>query len=155
MVNELRIGLQLANSQWRIGVVEYHGSRLCRAVKYRVVGEFESFYLCHCRYCRKDTGSAHAASSFSSTARLEWIKGEDNVRVFHVKKADHAKAFCASCGAAVPNVQMDGALLVVPAGSLDCRLDKTPDGHIFVSNKASWDESLEKLKKFERLPSDE
>jgi hypothetical protein len=50
---------------------------------------------------------------------------------------------------------MDGTLLAVPAGSLDCRLDKKPDGHIFVSNKANWDESLEKLKKFERLPPDE
>jgi hypothetical protein len=49
---------------------------------------------------------------------------------------------------------MNGTLLVVPAGSLDSSLDKKPDGHIFISNKANWDESLEKLKKFERLPSD-
>jgi hypothetical protein len=155
MVDELKIGSQRANWQWRIGSVEYHGSCLCRAVKYRVVGEFDSFYLCHCRFCQKDTGSAHAANLFSSTARLEWIKGEDNVRVYHVKKSNHVKAFCATCGAAVPNVQMEGALLVVPAGSLDCSLDKTPDGHIFVSNRANWDQSLETFGKFERLPAEE
>jgi hypothetical protein len=135
--------------------MEYLGSCLCRTVKYKVIGKFESFYLCHCRYCQKDTGSAHAANLFSSTAKLEWIKGENNVRVFQVKKSDHVKAFCVTCGSAVPNVQMEGRLLVVPAGSLDCKLDKMPDGHIFISNKANWDDALEKVKKFQRFPVEE
>ena len=135
--------------------MEYLGSCLCRAVKYRVVGEFESFYLCHCRYCQKDTGSAHAANLFSSTARLEWIKGENNVRTFQVEKSNHQKTFCLKCGSAVPNVQMEGKLLVVPAGSLDCNLDKIPNGHIFISNKANWDEALETVKKYERFPIEE
>ena len=132
--------------------MEYLGSCLCRAVKYRVLGEFESFYLCHCRYCQKDTGSAHAANLFSTTAKLEWIKGESNVRSFQVKRSNHVKAFCVTCGSALPNWQMDGKLLAVPAGSLDCKLDKKPDGHIFISNKANWDEALETIKTFERFP---
>ena len=45
-----------------------------------------------------------------------------------------------------------GKLLVVPAGCLDTKLEKKPDAHIFVSNRANWDESLEKINKFERLP---
>ncbi len=135
--------------------MEYLGSCLCRTVKYKVVGEFESFYLCHCRYCQKDTGSAHAANLFSSTATLEWIKGENNVQVFQVKKSNHVKAFCVTCGSAVPNVQMEGQLLVVPAGSLDCKLDKLPDGHIFISNKANWDDALETVQKFQRFPVEE
>jgi hypothetical protein len=55
----------------------------------------------------------------------------------------------------MPNVQMEGTLLVVPAGSLDCNLDKIPDGHIFISNKANWDDALEKVKKFQRIPVEE
>jgi hypothetical protein len=135
--------------------MEYLGSCLCRTVKYKVLGEFESFYLCHCRYCQKDTGSAHAANLFSSTAKLEWTQGEKNVRVFQLKKSNHVKAFCVICGSAMPNVQMEGTLLVVPAGSLDCNLDKIPDGHIFISNKANWDDALEKVKKFQRIPVEE
>jgi len=92
---------------------------------------------------------------FSSTAQLEWIKGENNVRKFQVKKTNHAKAFCLTCGSAVPNVQMESWFLVVPAGSLDCKLEKVPDGHIFISNKANWDEALETVKKFERFPVEE
>ncbi|MBO1923637.1 GFA family protein [Thiomicrorhabdus sp. 6S3-12] len=135
--------------------MEYSGSCLCGAVQFKVEGEFESFYLCHCRYCQKDTGSAHAANLFSSTAKLEWIKGENNVRVFQVKKSNHIKAFCMTCGSAVPNVQMEGRLLVVPAGSLDCTLDKRPDGHLFISSKANWDEALETVPKYQRLPNEE
>ena len=132
--------------------MEYSGSCLCRAVRYKVKGEFESFYLCHCRYCQKDTGSAHAANLFSTTAKLEWIKGESNIRNFQLKKSNHVKAFCVICGSALPNVQMEGKLLAVPAGSLDSKLDKVPDGHIFISNKANWDEALETVKHFQRFP---
>jgi hypothetical protein len=52
-------------------------------------------------------------------------------------------------------VQMEVRLLVVPAESLDCKLDKIPDGHIFISNKANWDEALETVKKYQRFPFEE
>jgi len=48
----------------------YAGSCLCGEVRFEIEGEFERFYLCHCEFCRKDTGSAHAANLFSSTAAL-------------------------------------------------------------------------------------
>ena len=134
--------------------MEYLGSCLCRTVQFRVVGNFEDFYLCHCGYCRKDTGSAHAANLFSTTAKLEWIKGEEEVKTFQLANTDHVKAFCTTCGSALPNLQMEGKLLVVPAGSLDTKLDKIPDGHIFISKKANWDESLHTFRKFERFPTD-
>ena len=132
--------------------MEYLGSCLCKGVKFKISGDFESFYLCHCRYCRKDTGSAHAANLFSATAKLEWIKQETEIRSFQPHKSKHVKAFCTHCGSALPNLQMDGKLLVVPAGSLDTKLKLRPDAHIFIANKAEWDESLEQIHKFERLP---
>ncbi|AHW59596.1 aldehyde-activating protein [Draconibacterium orientale] len=47
---------------------------------------------------------------------------------------------------------MGGKLLVVPAGCLDTELKKRPNAHLFISSKAAWDEALEEVKKFERLP---
>ncbi len=132
--------------------MEYFGSCLCKDVKFKVIGDFENFYLCHCKYCRKDSGSAHAANLFSTTAKLEWIKRDSEIKVFQLPKTNHVKAFCAKCGSALPNFQMEGKLLVVPAGCLDTQLEKRPDAHIFISNKASWDDSLEIIKKFERFP---
>jgi hypothetical protein len=61
---------------------EYSGSCLCEQIKYEVEGSFESFFLCHCKYCQKDTGSAHSANLFSATAKLKWILGEDKIKKF-------------------------------------------------------------------------
>lgn len=135
--------------------MEYLGSCLCKAVKFKVIGEFNHFYLCHCKYCRKDSGSSHAANLFSTQAELIWLSGEENVRRFELENTNHVRGFCNICGAALPNLQMNGALLVVPAGSLDSKLDKKPDGHIFMSNKANWDESLEKVLTYERFPTNQ
>jgi hypothetical protein len=67
------------------------GSCLCGKVRFEIEGEFQHFYLCHCDHCRKDTGSAHAANLFSSTAVLKWLMGEDKVRRFDLPDTRHSK----------------------------------------------------------------
>lgn len=131
----------------------HSGSCLCDQVKYEVQGDFESFYLCHCKHCQKDTGSAHAANLFSTTAKLSWISGEDKITIFNLAGTRHMKSFCRTCGSAVPSLQMEGKLLAVPAGSLDTEIQKSPDGHIFCSSDPSWTVNLNKIKKFEKYPS--
>lgn len=132
---------------------KYVGSCLCGEVNYEIEGEFESFYLCHCDYCRKDTGSAHAANLFSSTAALKWVSGADNVRRFNLPATRHSKCFCGTCGSALPMMQMNDQLLVVPAGSLDSEVLIRPNAHIFVSSRACWDDALETVPTVARLPS--
>ena len=129
------------------------GSCLCGAVRFVVKGAFTRFYLCHCEYCRKDTGSAHGANLFSSEARLEWISGEDRVTVFTLPATRHTRAFCRVCGSALPSRHMEGCLLVVPAGSLDDPAPIRPDAHLFVSSKANWDDGLETIPRMEKYPS--
>ena len=134
--------------------MRYEGACLCGQVKFIVEGDFEQFYLCHCERCRKDTGSAHAANLFSSTARLVWLTGEDLVRTYNFRGEGHIKSFCTHCGSALPNLQMEGMLLVVPAGSLDSDVPIRPQGHIFTARKANWDEHLESIKAFDGLPAE-
>jgi hypothetical protein len=128
------------------------GSCLCGAVRFAIDGDFEHFYLCHCAHCRKDTGSADAANLFSSTARLHWLSGEAIVRAFTLPSTRHSRCFCSICGSALPCMQMDGALLVVPAGSLNSEVTLRPDAHIFMSSKAGWDEALELAPKVDGFP---
>lgn len=128
------------------------GSCLCGEVKYEIEGEFESFFLCHCKHCQKDTGSAHAANAFSTRAKLSWLGGEKNVTAYNLPNTRHVKAFCKTCGSAMPNIQMGGKLLVVPAGSLDSEVRLTPNAHIFYASRAVWDENLEKVLKIDKLP---
>ena len=129
------------------------GSCLCGAVRYEVHGELERFYLCHCEYCRKDTGSAHAANLFTTAAQLTWIAGHDKVHSYDLPATRHSKSFCSICGSALPRQQMNGSLLVIPAGSLDSPLSMRPDAHIFVASRADWDHALEDIREIARLPS--
>lgn len=132
---------------------KYAGSCLCGEVSFEITGDFERFYLCHCEYCRKDTGSAHAANLFSSTAVLKWISGEDQISRFDLPATRHSRCFCRICGSALPMAQMNGKLLVVPAGSLTDGVPIRPTAHIFVSSRAGWDEALERIPTFDGFPS--
>ena len=132
---------------------KHSGSCLCGAVRFEITGDFERFDLCHSVYCRKDTGSAHGANLFSSTATLKWLSGEDQVRVFNLPSTRHRNSFCSTCGSALPDLQMNGALLKVPAGSLDTAVGIRPDAHIFLASKADWDEELEKVTMVAKLPA--
>jgi hypothetical protein len=131
---------------------KHSGSCLCGAVGFDIEGEFERFFLCHCEYCRKDTGSAHAANLFSSTATLKWTSGEDKITQFTLPGTRHSRSFCRVCGSAVPMMQMNGALLVVPAGSLNSEVRIKPEAHLFVASRAGWDEALETVPRIEKLP---
>jgi hypothetical protein len=48
---------------------------------------------------------------------------------------------------------MNGKLLVVPAGCLDSEVPVKPNAHIFVSSRAGWDDSLEKVPMVDGFPS--
>jgi hypothetical protein len=47
---------------------------------------------------------------------------------------------------------MEGALLVVPAGSLDSAIDIRPNAHICFASRAQWDARLEDIPKIDALP---
>jgi len=133
--------------------MKYSGSCLCREVTFEVEGVFDEFYLCHCERCRKDSGSAHAANLFSTTAKLKWLSGQEKIKTFNFRSEGHIKSFCTNCGSALPNLQMDGKLLVVPAGSIDSDLNLRPNAHIYYKNRADWDNELETVVKFDGLPN--
>lgn len=133
-------------------MTDHFGSCLCGTVSFEIKGEFDSFYLCHCRHCQKDTGSAHAANLFSNSATLTWRSGADAVTSFTLPATRHNKSFCKRCGSALPSAQIAG-LLVVPAGCLDTDVTRRPTAHIFLSRKAAWEDAPEEVPKFEKLPT--
>lgn len=128
------------------------GTCLCGDVAFEIQGDFDSFYLCHCTYCQKDTGSAHASNLFSSAARIVWKAGQDKVQVYRLPATRHVKSFCVNCGSPVPTPDPEGNWLLVPAGCLDQDVPLTPNAHIFVSSRANWDCNLEKIRSFKKFP---
>lgn len=128
------------------------GACLCGTVRFEISGEFEAFYLCHCSRCRKDSGSAHGANLFSTKARLSWLSGQDRIKSYQLPETRHAKSFCSECGSALPREPMTGAMLVVPAGSLDSAIDIRPTAHICCESRAEWDADLGSVPKMDGLP---
>ena len=133
-------------------MTKHSGSCLCGKVAFEITGDFESFYLCHCSRCRKDTGSAHASNLFSTSATLNWLTGVEEVKTFTLPETRHSRSFCMICGSALPSVQMSGKLLVVPAGSLDTDIEIKPSFHISMADKAQWDDELERIPMLAGLP---
>lgn len=130
---------------------QHAGSCLCGKSRYTIAGSFDRFFLCHCSYCRKDTGSAHAASLFSATAKLTWLSGQGSITTYKLPGTRHARSFCAICGSALPLADANG--IVVPAGSLDTDIAQEPDGHIFTASRASWDRDLSSAPHDESFPT--
>ncbi len=128
------------------------GQCLCGEVRFEVAGAFENFFLCHCSRCRKDSGSAHSANLFSSTAQLIWLSREDAITTLQLPDTDHVKNFCARCGSAVLYVLTKHGVLVVPAGALDSSITNKPNGHICCASRAEWDTDLESLVRINGLP---
>lgn len=129
----------------------HRGSCLCGTVKFKVEGDFDSFFLCHCKHCQKDTGSAHAANLFLQSAKLNWLAGQEVVTSYTLPDSRHSKSFCKHCGSALPNTQNEG-LLVVPVGCLDTPVGVAPSAHIFMKSKASWENALADAPEFDGLP---
>ncbi|MDO9362528.1 MAG: GFA family protein [Sphingopyxis sp.] len=128
------------------------GSCLCGTVRFEVTGGFDAFFLCHCSRCRKNSGSAHGANLFAASATIDWLSGAEKVTSYHLPETQHARAFCKTCGSALPSLQMDGALLVVPAGSLDTPADIRPMAHICCASRADWDVDLSDIPHMDGLP---
>ncbi len=132
---------------------KFHGSCLCGQVQFELEGAFDVFYLCHCQYCQKDTGSAHSANLFSKTVTLTWQQGRQAVKTYRHPNTQHIKSFCKHCGSAVPTQLDDSGSVMVPAGCLDSPLNLTPDAKIFMDSQADWSKNLNDVACFKKLPT--
>jgi hypothetical protein len=128
------------------------GSCLCNAIKFEMKGEFKKFFLCHCSRCRKSSGSAHCANLFAPEGKLTWLSGEDKISFYRLEGANFARNFCSVCSSLLPLYVKARDIVVVPAGSLDTDLDITPQAHIFTDSKSNWDEIINEVPKFSKMP---
>lgn len=131
---------------------KFNGSCLCGRVKYEIVGQFQSFFLCHCTRCQKDTGSVHAANLFAHASTLIWTQGAGEVKTYRHPETRHTKSFCLSCGSALPTATSEPDCVVVPAGSLDSAVPIQPTAHIFMGSSAHWAHDLSHVPSYDQQP---
>ena len=118
------------------------GGCLCGGVRFeidRAVGPFE---LCHCRRCRKTSGSAFMATVGVRREDFRWLSGRERIKCYEAPILESPPAyrvcFCSECGSCVPDPKADSAWFEIAAGLLDDDPTLRPDRHIFVELKAPW-----------------
>jgi hypothetical protein len=117
----------------------FRGSCLCGAVQYEISGEPARFYHCHCKRCRKASGTAHASNLLIRPGAIHWLKGEELIKSYKVPEAKRfTNCFCANCGGRLPRYVQETDFIVIPAGSLDSEAAIRPQARIFWDSRADW-----------------
>src|SRR5580765_6566585 len=99
--------------------VMYEGSCLCGNGRYEISGELGAFGYCHCRSCRKASGSAHAANAPVDRAAFRLVSGADTLREFE-SSPGKLRAFCGRCGSPIyAYLAASRDVLRIRLGSLD------------------------------------
>ncbi len=119
--------------------IRLSGGCLCGEVQFELSGEPVRFYHCHCRRCRKATGTGHASNIMLKPGQLSWTQGEPLVGRYKVPEAERfSTCFCRNCGSPLPREVPALGMVVVPAGSLDEIPELSPQARIFWDSRAEW-----------------
>src|ERR1700761_3094628 len=127
------------------------GECYCRAVTYSVLDLFEYALYCHCGECRRRTGAASKPFGGARAEYLRILSGDENISRFGEGMGHHAS--CSKCGSLLYSLVRDGAYVHVSLGTLIDPPSISPQAHIFVGSKASWDVICDGLPQFEAFPT--
>ena len=117
------------------------GGCTCRHVRYRLVGRPLIVHACHCHWCQRETGAAHALNAVYEADRVVHIAGEPELVWTPSASGQGQKiARCPTCRIALwSNYPQAGpAMRFVRVGTMDNPDLCPPDIHIFTSSKQAW-----------------
>jgi hypothetical protein len=70
---------------------------------------------------------------------FRWTRGEGEIQRYDMPEAKRfGLQFCRTCGARMPHHTRDGALMVIPAGSLDDDPGMTAQAALHWASRAPW-----------------
>ncbi len=129
------------------------GSCLCGAMHYAATGEAQHFYYCHCKRCRKASGTGHTSNLFLR-GTLDWESGEDQLISYKLPEAKRfTNSFCRICGSRMPRFIEKSGMVFIPAGFLDEEPDLAPQARIFTGSRAAWSCDGQELPGFNEYPT--
>jgi len=117
------------------------GGCTCRHVRYRLVGRPLIVHACHCHWCQRETGAAHALNAVYEADRVVHIAGEPELVWTPSASGQGQKiARCPTCRIALwSNYPQAGPTMrFVRVGTMDTPDLCPPDIHIFASSKQAW-----------------
>ena len=117
------------------------GGCACRAIRYRMMSAPIVVHACHCTWCQRETGSAHALNAVIETDRVEILSGQPEAidTPSHSGKGQKIVR-CPKCRVALwSNYAGAGASMrFVRVGTLDHPEACPPDIHIYTSTRQPW-----------------
>ena len=117
------------------------GGCTCRHVRYRLTGLPMIVHACHCRWCQRETGTAHATNALYEADRVVHTANEPEVILTPSASGKGQRiARCPNCKVAVwSNYPQAGpAVRFIRVGTMDDPDRCPPDIHIYTSSKQPW-----------------
>ncbi len=127
------------------------GACLCGEVRFEIRGDLGTITLCHCTMCRKAQGSAFAAAAPVAADDFVLLGGQAALTSY-ASSPGKERVFCSRCGSPVFSRRASQPDVVrIRLGTLEGPVGRRPDCHIFVGNRADWDDHLDALPGFDAL----
>ncbi len=124
------------------------GSCLCGKVRYEVRGQPQVMYYCHCRMCRKATGTSFATNMLVRAQDFAIISGQEALKPYR-SSADEFRHFCSECGSPVySEAEHRRGILSIRCGLLDGDPNICPSYHLYADYKAPWYRIADQLPQF-------
>src|SRR5690242_19233080 len=119
--------------------VRMSGGCQCGAIRYEILDEPKTLYLCHCTQCQRQSSSAFGMSLTVARSSLR-ITGAPKS---WTRDADSGKAvvclFCGECGTRLFHDRPSAADVInVKAGTLDDTSWLAPVGHLWTKSAQAW-----------------
>lgn len=131
----------------------YQGSCLCGSITYEIHQELSDFGYCHCRSCRKASGTAHAANAGAERANVVLQDALNTLREFESSPGKF-RVFCSMCGSPIyAYLTRTPELIRIRLGTLDTPFTKQPKAHTWVGDKAPWEPIEDSLPPFDTWAS--
>ena len=128
-----------------------HGSCLCNSITYTLSGVLRDARYCHCRNCRKFSGSAIGTWAIADASQLSVQK--QTIPVTRYDSGRGIRCFCSKCGSPVWFESTDNPeTLVIPLGALDSDNIEAPGMHIYAASQPAWSKIRDGLPTYDTYP---
>jgi hypothetical protein len=132
----------------------YLGTCLCGGVKFELVDDPLTYYVCHCTDCQRRTGGAALPVMWVRRSAIKVVDGDPVLRIFDMGDGRQRRSkLCERCDTrlwAEPSDRPDIAIL--RPGTLLNQNDFQPVAHLYVRSKQSWLSIPEGAVQFETQP---